>query len=99
MSLWREPTFSSCHITLVRGFGIRVPTFLRAYVLPLLSCTPLLWYWSLCNVIYCGNIYRHLAVQLLTAGLVYASCVGGGLTQQTELLALGTLPRSRRSNH
>ena len=57
--------------------GIRVPTFLRrAYVLPLVLCIPMCVVLVFMQRYFVAHTYRQLAVELLTGGLVYASCLG-----------------------
>lgn len=57
--------------------GIHVSTFLRrAYGLPLLLCTPMAVVLVFMQRYFMAHTYRQLAVQLLIAGLVYASCLG-----------------------
>jgi O-antigen/teichoic acid export membrane protein len=56
--------------------GIRVSTYLRhSYLLPVLTCVPLVLVLLLMQYFFVAHGYRQLFVQLLAAAIVYGSCL------------------------
>jgi O-antigen/teichoic acid export membrane protein len=56
--------------------GIRVGTYLRqAYLLPLMSCTPVVLVYLLMRRWFVAHSYRQLALQLAAGGSIYACCL------------------------
>lgn len=85
--------FMPCH--LCSRLGIRVSSFVRqAYLLPLLSCAPMVAVLLLMQRWFVPHTYRQLALQLLIGGVVYGACVTWAYLSGQALYVgnLATLP-------
>jgi O-antigen/teichoic acid export membrane protein len=80
--------------------GIRIWTYVRhAYLLPLLTCAPLVLALLLMQRWFVAHRYRELAVQLLASGIVYGACLAWAYISGKALNVDDLLPSSPEQAH